>query len=188
MTRSMIALALALAMAACSDNSGGAPVAPAKPVEGMGAATLADLRTDTAFLDVMNHVIDYNAWAVWTAQGWIIDAEGIHELFPTTEAGWHAAESAAFTLAEASNALMLPGRPRSADKEWVEFSHQLYDAAKKAQDTALRQDKQAFFDAGGEIYQACVACHNRFSPKDAGTPRGTLPELPNRMPPPPPNQ
>ncbi len=186
MTRSMIALALALAlaMAACSDNSGGAAVVPAKPVEGMGAATLADLRTDTAFLDVMNHVIDYNAWGVWNAQGWIIDKDGIHELFPTTEAGWVAAESAAFTLAEASNALMLPGRPRSADKEWVEFSHQLYDAAKKAQETALRQDKQAFFDAGGEIYQACVACHNRFSPKDGGKPMGHLPELPNRTPPP----
>jgi hypothetical protein len=49
---------------------------------------------------------------------------------------------------------------------------------------ALARDKQAFFDAGGEIYMACTSCHNRYLPKDGGTQRGTLPQLPNRTPPP----
>ena len=42
-----------------------------------------------------------------------------------------------------------------------------------------------FFDAGGEIYQACVACHNRYVAGNMPGPRATLPALPNRTPPPP---
>lgn len=183
MTRSTVAFAVAFALAACSPSSETAPTAP---VDGksMGAATVADLRTDTHMLDLMNHVIDYNAWNVWTAQGWIIDKDGVHELFPTDEAGWNAAESAAFTLAESANALLMPGRPRSGDRDWVEFSHMLYDAAKKAQEMALARDKQAFFDAGGEIYMACTSCHNRYLPNDGQPRRTTLPALPNRTQPP----
>lgn len=183
MTRSTVALALAFAVAACSPGTDAPPTAP---VDGksMGAATVADFRTDTHMLDLMNHVIDFNAWNVWMAQGWIIDAGGIHELFPTDDAGWANAESAAFTLAESANALLMPGRPRSADRDWVEFSHMLYDSAKKAQEMALARDKQGFFDAGGEIYQSCTSCHNRYLPGDPDAARGRLPALPNRMPPP----
>lgn len=186
MTRSAIALALALAMAACSPDSEEPSSAPsgAVPVEGMGGATIADFKTDTNMQDLMAHVIDYSAFGVWNAQGWIIDKDGIHELFPTTDAGWVAAESAAFTLAEASNTLLLPGRPRDETRYWVDYANQLYTAAKKAQATALARDKQAFFDAGGEIYEACLACHNRYISGDTPSPRGKLPELPNRVPPP----
>ncbi len=185
MTRSIVALALAFAMAACSDNSSGVSSAPVgDPVEGMGGATIADFKTDTNFKDLMAHVVDYSAWGVWNAQGWIIDSAGIHELFPTDEAGWMGAESAAFTLAESANALLLPGRPYSDERDWVDFSHMLYDAAKKAQATALARDKQAFFDAGGEIYQACTSCHNKYISGNVAGPRATLPPLPNRAPPP----
>lgn len=187
MTRSAIALALALAMAACSPDSEEPSSAPsgAVPVEGMGGATVADFKTDTNMQDLMAHVVDYSAFGVWNAQGWLIDKDGIHELFPTTDAGWAAAESAAFTLAEVSNTLLLPGRPRDEERFWVDYAHQLYTAAKKAQETALARDKQAFFDAGGEIYQACVACHNRYVAGNMPGPRATLPALPNRTPPPP---
>ena len=112
MIRLSAALAMAFAIAACSPNSDDTPsVATGAPVEGMGGATLADFKTDTNMKDLMAHVIDFSAFGVWHNQGWLIDADGMHELFPTDEAGWVAAESAAFTLAEASNALLLPGRP-----------------------------------------------------------------------------
>ena len=185
MTRSTIALATALVLAACSPNSEEPSPAPSgsAPVEGMGGATVADFRTDTNMQDLMAHVVDYSAFGVWNAQGWIIDKDGIHELFPTTDEGWTAAESAAFTLAEVSNTLLLPGRPRDDERYWVDYAHQLYDAAKKAQETALARDKQAFFDAGGEMYQACVACHNRYvSGGGPGAP-AKLPNLPDRTPP-----
>ena len=170
----LLACALAGVLAGCSPAS---QTAPAASTDGksMGAATISDLRTDTHMLDLMNHVIDHNAWKVWLAQGWVIDADGTRELFPETDEGWADAESAAFTLAESANALLLPGRPRSAERDWVEFSHALYDSAKKAQEMALARDKQGFFDAGGEIYQSCTSCHNRYMPSDGQPPRMRLP-------------
>jgi hypothetical protein len=185
MTRSSTALALALALAACSpsDAPSNAP-SGFKPGEGMGGATLADFKTDTEFKDLMAHVVDYTAFEVWNRQGWIIDIEGIHPLFPTTDDEWFKAESAAFTLAEVANTLILPGRPRDADRRWVDYSHELYTAAKKAQAMALARNEEAFFDAGGEIYQACVACHNHYVQGDQPGAPAKLPELPNRTPPP----
>lgn len=186
MIRFSTALALALAMAACSPNSESVSTAPAgaTPGEGMGGATLADFKTDTNMKDLMAHVIDFSAFGVWHNQGWLIDSDGVHELFPTDDAGWHAAESAAFTLAEAANTLMLPGRPPDDDRRWVDWAHQLYTASKKAQTMAMNKDKQGFFDAGGEMYDACVACHNHYVQGDEPGADAKLPQLPNRTPPP----
>lgn len=183
MTRFSTALLLALAMTACSPSE--EPSKPAgAPVAGFGSVTAEDFRTDTDLKDFMGHVVDYASFGVWHNQGWLIDAEGTHELFPTDDAGWVAAESAAFTLAEAANALLIPGRPIDDDRRWVDWAHQLYTAAKKAQATALAKDKQAFFDAGGEMYEACVACHNHYVQGDDPGKPAKLPELPNRTPPP----
>lgn len=168
----VLALALALSvgslgLAACgnggSDDADVVSTAPAgsTPVEGMGAATIADFRAGIDMKDLMAHVIDYNSFEVWHRQGWII-GDTVTELFPTDDEGWHAAESAAFTVAEASNLLLLPGRPRDNDRRWVDYAHQLYDGAMKAQAAALARDKNAFFDAGTEMYRACVACHQKY--------------------------
>jgi hypothetical protein len=186
MIRLSTALPLALALVACSPDSEEVSTAPAgaTPGEGMGGATLADFRTNTDLKDLMAHVIDFSAFGVWRNQGWLIDDTGTHELFPQDEAGWVAAESAAFTLAEAANALLLPGRPMDDDRRWVDWSHQLYTAAKDAQAKALAKDKQGFFDAGGEMYVACVSCHNHYVQGDQPGADAKLPELPNRAPPP----
>jgi hypothetical protein len=193
MTRLIPALALALAVTACSPNEDEASKPAGAPVAGMGIVTAEDFKTDYALKEVMGHAVDFAAFGVWNNQGWLINAEGTHELFPTDDAGWHNAESAAITLAEISNVLLLPGRPQNDDRRWVDAAHQLHDAAMDAQKTAEARDKQAFFDAGGEIYEACVTCHNHFVQGDAAGPAAKLPELPNRVrpgsePPPKPNQ
>ncbi len=185
MIRFSAGLALVTLLAACGQN-GGAPAAAttgAVSPTSMGAATMADLRTALPVKELMGHVIDYNAFGVWHNQGWLIDAEGTHELFPTDDAGWLAAESAAITLAEATNSLLLPGRPQDDDRRWVDDAHMLYDAAMKAQAAALKRDKQAFFDAGGEMYEACVSCHAHYVQGDEPGPITKLPALPNRTPP-----
>jgi hypothetical protein len=150
----------------------------------MGAATINDFKSALPVKELMGHVIDYNAFGVWHNQGWVLDESGWHELFPTDDAGWLAAESAAISLAEASNLLLLPGRPPDDDRRWVDNAHALYDAAMKAQATAQKQDKQAFFDAGGDIYEACVTCHAHYVQGDEPGPITKLPPLPNRTPPP----
>jgi hypothetical protein len=167
MIRSTVGAALALALAACSPSSDSPPAssnpAPSGP-NGMGAATLADLRTNVPMKDLMTHVIDFAAWGIWKNQGWWIDINGTEELFPKDDDVelWHAVESHAFTLAETSNLLLLPGRPQDDDKTWVEAAHLLNEAALRAQENALKRNKDALFQAGSDIYEACVMCHSRY--------------------------
>lgn len=166
--------AITLGLAACGGDVGendAASAAPAgsTPGEGMGGATLADFRTSLNLQELMAHVIDYNAFEVWHRQGWII-GDTVVELFPTDDDGWIAAENAARTVAEASNLLLLPGRPLDDDRAWVDFAHQLHDAAMLAGDMAEKKDKDAFFNAGTDMYRACRGCHQRYIANVDGPP------------------
>lgn len=112
--------------------------------------------------ELMAHVIDNAADGIWLNQGWVTNAEGTTELFPTDEAGWLRVENAALTLAESSNLLLLPGRPLDDDPAWTEYAHEMHATAMAAHDAAVARDKQAFFDAGGAIYVVCRDCHQRY--------------------------
>lgn len=185
------AFALSLGLAACGGDGGeddaSAPPAGSTPGEGMGGATLADFRPTLNMQELMAHVIDYAAFEVWHRQGWII-GDDVVELFPTDDDGWIAAENAARTVAEASNLLLLPGRPRDDDRAWVDFAHQLNEAATKAGDMAEKKDKNAFFDAGTDMYRACHGCHERYIAGADGPAAEPMQPLPGRQAPPPPNQ
>lgn len=174
MMRFFAGITIAIFLSACGQKPD-SPAATTTGSDAMGAATLSDLKTDLPLNQFMAHVIDYNAFGVWHNQGWFIDANGEQELFPTDDAGWFAAESAAITLAEASNLLLLPGRPPDDDRRWVDYTHALREAALKVQQTAEAKDKQAFFDAGGDLYQACVQCHNHYLIGDEPGPVAKLP-------------
>ena len=86
--------------------------------------------------------------------------------------------------------MLLPGRPQDDDRAWVDFAHQLNDAAMKAGDMAEKKDKNAFFDAGTDMYRACHGCHVRYIVGADGPPAAADPmkPLPNRAEPPLPNQ
>lgn len=185
--------AITLGLAACGGDGGendaaSAPPAGSTPGEGMGGATLADFRPTLNMQELMAHVIDYNAFEVWHRQGWII-GDTVVELFPTDDDGWIAAENAARTVAEASNLLLLPGRPLDDDRAWVDFAHQLNEAATKAGDMAEKKDKDAFFNAGTDMYRACRGCHQRYIANVDGPPAmDPMKPLEGRQAPPPPNQ
>ena len=163
MVRSGLGAALALALAACSggDDTSGGSAAPA--VSGSGAPVAFGSTLNNQ--ELMAHVIDYNAFEIWHRQGWVYSADGVEELFPTDDEGWFAAESAAATLAELSNTLLLPGRlPPDADDaaDWISYAHELNRTSLVAMQRAEAQDKEAFFDAGGDIYVVCRSCHEQF--------------------------
>jgi hypothetical protein len=58
----------------------------------------------------MEHVLTPAATLIWRANGSVIDAGGEHDLSPRTDNDWENITSGAATLAEATNALMIPGR------------------------------------------------------------------------------
>jgi hypothetical protein len=154
MIRLTLGVALAALLAACSPNT----VAPAAT----SAVDSAEYKAGLSMKELMAHVIDNAADGVWLNQGWIIFGTHTDELFPTTDEGWMRTSNAAVTLAEASNLLLLPGRPLDGDRRWVDASHQLYDAAMRAHEAAEARDKEAFFKAGSDVYEACVSCHSRY--------------------------
>lgn len=162
MVRTGMTAALLMGLAACS---GGESAPAATTGQTATGAPQAEFRTELNNQELMAHVIDYNAFEIWHRQGWIYSAEGVEELFPTDDEGWFAAESAAATLAELSNTLLLPGRlPPDADDaaDWISYAHELNRTSLVAMQRAESQDKEAFFDAGGDIYVVCRSCHEQF--------------------------
>jgi hypothetical protein len=155
MIRLTLGVALAALLAACSPKAD-------FPAATASAPDSAEYKTAIPMKELMGHVIDNAADGVWLNQGWIINFEGEHELFPTTDEGWMRASNAAVTLAEASNLLLLPGRPVDDNRQWIDAAHMLYDAAMQTHEAAEARDKQAFFDGGGKVYEACLKCHNRY--------------------------
>jgi mono/diheme cytochrome c family protein len=55
---------------------------------------------------------------------------------------------------------MMPGR--AAGDDWVKYSSDLVEAGTLALRAAQDQDSDALFDAGGRMYQVCLACHTQY--------------------------
>jgi len=112
-------------------------------------------------LGIMEHVLYPAAAIVWSNAGFVITSEGEQDLSPTTEEGWHNVEDHAAMVMETANLLLLPGRGLE-EEEWQAYSKDLVRTGKLAFDAAQKRDAKALFDAGGEIYQTCLACHNKY--------------------------
>ena len=113
--------------------------------------------------EFMPHVMQYAGDGIWKRQGWIIDKDGEHSLFPKNDQEWEDAESAARTLAEVTNVLLIPGR-RAPDPAWDDAVAAVRNVALEAADAAEKKDKDAWFRIGGELDEACDVCHKQFDP------------------------
>ena len=110
---------------------------------------------------MMNWILDPQADVIWGSAGAIITIEGTQDLAPTTQEGWDNVRNAAATIAEVSNVLMMPGHAR-AGADWIEILQGLQATAVQLIDAAERQDADAVFDLGGQLYNVCVACHQLY--------------------------
>ncbi len=152
--------AIAISLSACSGGTDdGAP-----STDTQNSAFSADnFRDSMSTQELMAHVVDHVADEIWLNQGWYIDDTGESELFPQDDDGWRLAENAGATLSQLANVLLLPSHiPSDDSSEWIGYAQALSDKAMLAMETAESQDKQAFFDAGGEIYLVCRSCHEKF--------------------------
>ena len=108
----------------------------------------------------MEHVLTPAAKVIWSVNGSVIDAKGEHDLSPKTEDDWENVTSGAATLAEATNALMIPGRAR--DAEWNAYVKKLADAAAKAYEAAEAHDLKTVSDVSDHLDGICAACHRHY--------------------------
>ena len=109
----------------------------------------------------MEHVLYPSSAVIWQSAGSVITLEGEQSLAPTTEREWHNVEDHAAIIMETSNLLIMPGRGPD-DETWVALSQQLITTGGLAFKAAQARDPQALFDAGGALYQSCLACHEKY--------------------------
>jgi hypothetical protein len=148
-----IALLASLLLASACDSSREAPVT-STPAAAATYHPVADIR------QTMTAILDPAADVIWDSAGFIITADGETDLSPTTVAGWDRVVNAALVVAETGNLLLMPGR--SAGPTWNAFASTLTAAGESALGAAIARDAQALFAAGGEIYQVCRDCHDRY--------------------------
>ncbi len=117
--------------------------------------------TDLEMHDLMALVLDPAADIIWGSAGAVITAEGERDLAPTTVAGWDRVRQGAASVIESANLLLLPTRAVD-NADWREFSLGLVTMGNKAMAAAEAQDADALFQAGADLYQVCVACHQQY--------------------------
>lgn len=150
MMRPAIAILVAVSVSGCGS---------AEPPPG-ATVTEEPYRVVTDVLHTMEWILDPAADVIWDSAGFIITAAGEADLQPTTDEGWKAVRNSAAVIAESGNLLMMPGR--SAGPEWVGYAQALTESGMVAMAAAEAQNADALFDAGGQVYQACRACHEQY--------------------------
>ena len=112
----------------------------------------------------MEWVIDPAADAVWDSVKTVYTQAGAQEIKPQSDEQWREVGNSASRLKEAGNLLMNEERVRD-NKEWSNRARALIAAADKVRMAAEAKNIETLFDAGGELYQACSACHVKFAPR-----------------------
>jgi hypothetical protein len=108
----------------------------------------------------MEHVLGPAAAVIWKSNGTVIDAKGEHDLSPKSDDDWEQIVSGAATLAEATNALMIP--QRALDPEWNGYVKKLADAADKAYRAAEAHDLKSLSEVSDHLDGICAACHRHY--------------------------
>ena len=114
--------------------------------------------TITAIMDPM---LDTASEVFWDSAGFIDTYEGTTNLTPTTDEGWQAVVDAADKIDELS-ALLQEERYSLNRPAWNALSATLVDAAARGRQAAQNRDGEELFEAGAQLYQVCVACHQTF--------------------------
>jgi len=144
---------------------GGALAACSAPEE-TETASVADTPAFNTTLDVteiMNLVLEPASDILWDSGGWVLDASGYEELYPTTDEDWAYVRAQAAIVVESGNMLALPGRAEDNDA-WMIYAEGLSEAGILAMEAAASQNEEDFFQAGAQLYSVCTACHQAYNP------------------------
>lgn len=136
--------------AACNRTPPAPAAAPPPPFR-----PIADVK------QLMASVIEPAADKYWDAVGSVVDAKGVKEFAPQTEDEWKAVRNSAYVFTEAGNLLMMSGRAKD-DGEWMQLAQALVEVGQRAIKAAESKNSRAVFDAGAEVYDACVNCHSKY--------------------------
>ena len=130
------------------------------PSRGEDAVPMPPFRPYVDMKTFMEHVLTPAATIIWRVNGVVIDAKGEHDLSPKSEADWEEVVTGAATLAEATNALMIP--QRANDSQWIFYVEKLAEAANKAYVAAEARDLKSVAEVSDRLDGICAACHRHY--------------------------
>ncbi len=148
-----ISIAMLFVLCGCTQQAASTGTPPFKPV--------ANVK------EIMESLVAHMAEDVWGAVGTIVSEKGIEEIKPKDAIEWEEVRMAAMGLAETGNLLMFDARAKDKG-DWIKFSSDLVDKAVAAAKTAEAKDPDRLLEAGGNLYEACVACHQKYVPQEPG--------------------
>lgn len=175
-------IACALAVGACNSD---APSSNPDNSASTSVAAISPYQPTATFQEIMVSVVDPSADFIWDAVSTTVDATGVHEVQPHTDAEWHELRQRAVLLAEAANLIAVPGRRAangdrtledsqplevtkiqqrldSRHEELVGFASAMRDVSVKLMASADKRDVEAITDLGGMLDEVCEACHKVF--------------------------
>ena len=151
-----------------------------------GAADDAGYSADISVAEIMESMVMPAAQQLWDAVGVDVTEKGEIDKKPETDEQWAALRGAAITLAEATNAIIVPGRhaappgtkSENPDAElepseieallakdrpaWVAHAKVLHVTAMQALAAVDARDIDKISEVGGAIDEACESCHLQF--------------------------
>ena len=139
-------------LALCAVMAAGCGSQPAPPPE---FTLVASVR------QIMDAIVEPSADVIWMSVSTIFTRDGVTEHRPTTDEEWQDVRNAAISLAESANLLLMEGRALP-DPEWAVFAGDLVDATLQAIATIDDRDSDRLLLVGGDIYDTCVQCHERY--------------------------
>lgn len=172
---------LTAAVAVLSAAACGAEPPAAEPAERSPA-----YRATATIEEIMRHIVDPAADAIWESVVTEVSAAGVVEHVPETDDDWAVLRGHALTLVEATNLLLMPGRLVAAagsrsempgvDLEpaeieallaespaaWTQFVLGLHASGATVLDAIDRRDVEALLVAGDGLDLACENCHLRY--------------------------
>ncbi|MBI1786077.1 MAG: hypothetical protein HYR60_00725 [Acidobacteria bacterium] len=110
---------------------------------------------------LMEATIVPSSEVLFDAVGTIVSSDGVEEIAPKSDEEWATVRHNALTLAESGNLLMIGDRARDKG-EWIRMSRALVDVGMAALKAAEAKNPEALFEAGGQVYEVCQQCHNRY--------------------------
>lgn len=97
--------------------------------------------TSLDVIQLMNLVLEPASDILWDSGGWVLDASGYEELYPTTDEGWAYVRAQAAIVVEAGNMLALPGRAEDNDA-WLIYAQGLSEAGVLAMEAAATPERR----------------------------------------------
>ena len=112
--------------------------------------------------EVMDAIVIPSSQAIFDA---VVYSNGELVASPQSDDDWFNLRIHALGVAEAGNLLMMSPRARDGG-DWMTMSRDLNDKAMVVAAAAEKKDMDALLKAGGEMYNACTACHEKYIPAE----------------------